>query len=72
VVALRLPESTSAEVTLSAAAGRVDSSFPELRRQDRAITKTVSGKLGAGAGRLIVNTVSGSVTLLSRPQEDAS
>ncbi|HEU5160622.1 MAG TPA: DUF4097 family beta strand repeat-containing protein [Streptosporangiaceae bacterium] len=71
-VALRLPESTSAEVTLSAAAGRIDTSFPELRRQERTITQTVSGKLGAGAGRLNVNTVSGAVTLLRRPQEDAS
>jgi hypothetical protein len=71
-VALRLPESTSAEVTLSAAAGRIDTSFPELRRQERAMTKVVAGKLGDGAGRLSVNTVSGGVTLLSRPEEDAS
>ena len=71
-VALRLPESTSAEVTLSAAAGRVDTSFPELRRTDRALTKTVTGKLGEGAGQVTVNTVSGSITLLSRPREDDS
>jgi DUF4097 and DUF4098 domain-containing protein YvlB len=70
-VALRLPERTSALVTLNAAAGRIDTSFPELQRQERAITRTVAGKLGDGAGQLTVNTVSGSVTLLSRPQEDA-
>lgn len=70
-VALRLPESTSADVTLTAAAGRIDTSFPELRREDRAITQAVSGKLGEGAGRLTVNTVSGSVTLLSRSEEEA-
>lgn len=71
-VALRVPESTSAEVALNAAAGRVDTSFPELQRQERAITRTVAGKLGAGAGHVTVSTVSGSVTLLSRPEEDAS
>ena len=70
-VALRLPEWTSAEVTLNAAAGRVDSSFAELRRQERALTRTLSGTLGDGTGQLAVNTVSGSVTLLSRPREDA-
>jgi DUF4097 and DUF4098 domain-containing protein YvlB len=65
-VALRLPESTSAQVSLNAAAGRVDSSFSGLVRQDRAVTKTLAGTLGDGTGRLNVNTVSGSVTLLSR------
>jgi hypothetical protein len=69
-VALRLPESTSAEVHLSSAAGRIDTSFPGLQRYDRAVARNVSGTLGTGAGRLTVNTVSGSVTLLSRPDDD--
>jgi hypothetical protein len=66
-VALRLPRSTSAQVTLNAVAGRVDTSFPGLQRQERAITKTLTGTLGGGAGQLAVNTVSGGITLLSRP-----
>ncbi|SEF82636.1 Putative adhesin [Thermomonospora echinospora] len=69
-VALRLPESTSAEVQLSSAAGRIDTSFPGLRRQDRAVARNMTGTLGTGTGHLTVNTVSGSVTLLSRPDDD--
>lgn len=69
-VALRLPQSTSSNVSLNAAAGRVDTSFPGLRQQERAITKTLSGTLGDGAGNLHVNTVSGAVTLLSRPDKE--
>jgi DUF4097 and DUF4098 domain-containing protein YvlB len=69
-VALRLPQSTSAQVTLNAAAGRIDTSFTELQPQERAITKTLTGTLGDGSGRLAVNTVSGGVTLLSRPDRE--
>ncbi|HEY7486882.1 MAG TPA: DUF4097 family beta strand repeat-containing protein [Streptosporangiaceae bacterium] len=69
-VALRLPASTSAQVTLNAAAGRVDTSFPEVQRLERAMTKSFAGTLGAGEGQLNVSTVSGSITLLSRPDED--
>ena len=68
-VALRLPKTTSAQVTLSTAAGQVDTSFPELRRQERTIAKSLTGTLGDGTGQLAVNTVSGGVTLLSRPDQ---
>jgi hypothetical protein len=53
-------------VTLNAAAGRIETSFPELGRTDRAVATTVSGKIGDGSGRLSVNSVSGSITLLGR------
>lgn len=66
-VALRLPESTSARVSLSSAAGRIDTSFTELQRHDRAVARNVSGELGDGTGQLTVNSVSGNVTLLGRP-----
>jgi putative adhesin len=66
-VALRVPASVSAQVTLNSAAGRVDTAFTELTRTDRAVGKSAGGTLGTGAGRLSVNTVSGPVTLLSRP-----
>lgn len=70
-VALRLPATTSAQVSLSSATGRVDSAFPGLEPLDRPVTKGVSGKLGDGTGRVSVNTVSGNVTLLSGPPAQA-
>lgn len=70
-VALRIPEDAGAEVSLNSATGRIDTSFAELGRQDRAVARSVNGKLGDGSGRLSVNTVSGSVTLLGRPVGDA-
>jgi hypothetical protein len=68
-VALRLPETTSAEVSLNSTTGRIDTAFPQLNRADRTVVKTLNGKLGDGDGRLYVNTVSASVTLLSRPAD---
>ncbi|GLW62411.1 hypothetical protein Arub01_06550 [Actinomadura rubrobrunea] len=70
-VALRVPETVSAEVTLNSAAGRIESSFPGLERQDRPIGRALAGRLGDGAGRLAVTTVSGGVTLLGRAPGDA-
>ncbi|MFB4312542.1 DUF4097 domain-containing protein [Actinomadura sp. 21ATH] len=64
-VALRIPESAGAEVSLHSAAGRIETSFA-LDREERAVTRSVSGTLGDGSGRLSVNTVSGSVALLGR------
>ncbi|TNY38481.1 DUF4097 family beta strand repeat-containing protein [Thermomonospora catenispora] len=69
-VALRLPETTSAEVHLSSATGRIDTAFPRLRQHDRTMARTVTGTLGTGEGSLTVNTVSGGITLLSRPVSD--
>lgn len=66
-VTLRLPASTSAAVSLSSATGRVESAFDGLAPVDRAVAKGVSGKLGDGSGNVQVSSVSGNVTLLSRP-----
>jgi hypothetical protein len=68
-VTLRLPESTSAEVDLNSAAGRVETAFTELHPSERPVATSLTGTLGDGSGRLSVNTVSGSVTLLSRPDD---
>jgi len=68
-VALRLPATTSAQVNLTSATGRVEAAFHGLDRADRPVAKGLSGKLGDGSGRLSVNSVSGSVTLLSRPED---
>jgi len=69
-VALRIPGTADADVTLTSAAGRIEASFPELGRQERPMARTVAGKLGTGTGRLTVNTVSGQITLLGRDDDD--
>jgi putative adhesin len=71
-VALRLPGSTSAQVSLNTVGGRIDSSFTELDPVVRSVPRSVTGTLGDGAGRLSVATVSGDVTLLSRPGNGAA
>ncbi|TDD89337.1 hypothetical protein E1293_05030 [Actinomadura darangshiensis] len=65
-VALRVAESTNAQVTLNSAAGRIETSFPELAPQERTVARSTTGKIGDGSGRLAVNTVSGTITLLGR------
>ncbi len=70
-VTMRLPESTSAQVTLNSIRGRIDSAFPALKREERAVPKTVTGTLGGGDASLNVNSVSGAITLLSRPRPAA-
>jgi hypothetical protein len=70
-VTMRLAASTSAEVSLTSVAGRIDSAFPELRRDQRAVPKSVAGTLGDGDASLNVNSVSGAITLLSRPDPEA-
>jgi DUF4097 and DUF4098 domain-containing protein YvlB len=68
-VALRIPESAGTRVALTSAAGRIETTFPELGREERAVTRSVSGKLGDGSAKLTVNTVSGGVALLGRPED---
>src|SRR5437764_885847 len=51
-VALRLPATTSAEVNLTSATGRVEAAFHGLDRTDRTVAKSLSGKLGDGSGRI--------------------
>lgn len=70
-VTVRLPEHASARVHLNSGTGRVEASFPELARRDRPIARTLAGELGDGSANLTVNSVSGAVTLLSRPAHDA-
>ncbi|MEU5881896.1 DUF4097 family beta strand repeat-containing protein [Spirillospora sp. NPDC047279] len=68
-VALRVPESASAAVSLTSAAGHIEASFPEVARQDRPVGRGQGGTIGDGSGRVSVNTVSGGITLLGRPEE---
>jgi Putative adhesin len=66
-VTMRLPETTSATVALNSLTGQVDAGFAQLTRQDRPMGKYITGTLGDGSASLSVNSVSGAITLLSRP-----
>ncbi|GAA2094204.1 DUF4097 family beta strand repeat-containing protein [Actinomadura alba] len=66
-VTLRLPASVSARIGMNTVGGRIDSSFAELDPAGGAMPKNVTGTLGDGAGEVTVTTVSGDITLLSRP-----
>ncbi|WP_019633202.1 DUF4097 family beta strand repeat-containing protein [Actinomadura atramentaria] len=68
-VALRVPATAGAAVALSSAAGAIDTSFAELRRQEVGIMKNIGGTIGDGAGKVAVTTVSGAVTLLARDDD---
>lgn len=70
-ITMRLPESISARVSLNSVSGRVDAAFPDLVRQDRPMVRNLAGTLGDGAGSLAANSVSGAITLLSRPAPEA-
>jgi hypothetical protein len=65
-VAVRLPATTSASIDLRSASGRVETAFDGLATGGKPGGTSVTGTLGAGAGRLSVSTVSGAVTLLRR------
>jgi Putative adhesin len=66
---VRLPEASDLQVQLQSTSGQVASAFAELRREGRPALRTVSGRLGAGTGRLRANTTSGHVALLRREPE---
>ncbi|GAA0455006.1 DUF4097 family beta strand repeat-containing protein [Streptomyces olivaceiscleroticus] len=71
-VAIRLPDPADAEVEASTTSGSVSNAFDDLRVGGQWGTKSITGRLGAGTGRLKVTTVSGSLALLRRPPaEDA-
>jgi hypothetical protein len=67
-VTLRLPAETEARVNLHSVSGGVRSEFTELRSMSSPASHTVSGSLGAGSGRVSVNTMSGRVMLLRRAE----
>ncbi len=71
-VAIRLPAQASTRVELRSTGGRVQSEFDGLVPAHAPGGTTLTGTLGAGAGRLAVTTVSGLVTLLERDHHPAS
>jgi hypothetical protein len=67
-IAVRLPEPTDAEVHADTAAGSISNAFEDLMRVGGLPgTRRVTGRLGAGGGRIRATTVSGSIALLRRP-----
>jgi hypothetical protein len=70
-VTMRLPKSTSAKVALNSMGGRIDAAFDGLGREERPVPRSVTGTLGDGAASLNVYSVSGAITLLSRPDPEA-
>jgi Toastrack DUF4097 len=66
-VTVRLPAGTDIAVRMHSTAGNVRSEFDSLRTATPYWSHTVSGNVGEGSGRVSVDSVSGAVTLLRRP-----
>ncbi|MFH8973928.1 DUF4097 family beta strand repeat-containing protein [Streptomyces sp. NPDC017890] len=72
-IAIRLPQPADARVEANTASGTVSSAFEDLRVGGQWGAKRITGRLGAGNGRLKATTISGSIALLRRPAaEDTS
>ncbi|GGY78421.1 hypothetical protein CP967_10585 [Streptomyces nitrosporeus] len=66
-IAIRLPHPADAKVEANTTTGAVSNAFEDLRVSGQWGAKRITGKLGAGTGRLKATTVSGSIALLRRP-----
>ncbi|MFI8087451.1 DUF4097 family beta strand repeat-containing protein [Streptomyces sp. NPDC086080] len=66
-IAIRLPDPADAEVEANTASGAISNAFDSLRVQGQWGAHKLTGRLGAGSGRLRATTVSGSIALLRRP-----
>ena len=75
-IAIRLPHPADAEVEANTASGTISNAFEGLRVHGQWGAHRITGRLGAGTGRLRATTVSGSIALLRRPpredEEDAA
>lgn len=69
-VAIRLPRPADTTVEAGSTNGDFSNAFEELTLGGSWGAKKLSGKLGAGTGRLQVTTVSGAISLLSRPEPE--
>ncbi|MEU3029100.1 DUF4097 family beta strand repeat-containing protein [Streptomyces incarnatus] len=66
-IAIRLPHPADAEVEANTASGRISNAFEGLRVRGQWGAHKITGRLGAGTGRLRATTVSGAIALLRRP-----
>ncbi|WP_230984249.1 DUF4097 family beta strand repeat-containing protein [Microbispora oryzae] len=69
-IVVRVPRTVDADVSVRSTSGRIESAFPELRRDDRPRPRSLTGRLGGGMAHLAATSVSGGVTLLSRQTTD--
>ncbi|WP_455679052.1 DUF4097 family beta strand repeat-containing protein [Streptomyces bottropensis] len=69
-IAIRLPHRTDAEVEANTASGTISNAFEDLRVSGPWGAHKITGRLGAGNGRLRATTVSGSIALLRRPPSE--
>ncbi|MFI9242930.1 DUF4097 family beta strand repeat-containing protein [Streptomyces sp. NPDC053086] len=69
-IAIRLPHPADAEVEANTASGTISNAFDGLRVHGHWGAHKITGRLGAGTGRLRATTVSGSIALLRRPSRD--
>ncbi|MGW7818433.1 DUF4097 family beta strand repeat-containing protein [Streptomyces puniciscabiei] len=69
-IAIRLPHPADAEVEANTASGRISNAFDGLRVHGQWGAHKITGRLGAGTGRLRATTVSGSIALLRRPPRE--
>ncbi|MEU9048537.1 MULTISPECIES: DUF4097 family beta strand repeat-containing protein [unclassified Kitasatospora] len=69
-VVLRIPSRTDARVEAGSTSGDISSSFEQLKLSGSWGAKKLSGQLGEGRGSVNVTTVSGAVTVLSRPEPE--
>ncbi|MFI9600861.1 DUF4097 family beta strand repeat-containing protein [Streptomyces sp. NPDC052043] len=71
-IAIRLPHPADAQVDANTASGTVSNAFEDLKVSGQWGAKRITGRLGAGNGRLKATTVSGSIALLRRPPAEDS
>ncbi|MEU7426656.1 DUF4097 family beta strand repeat-containing protein [Streptomyces sp. NPDC040750] len=69
-IAVRLPHPADAEVEANTASGTISNAFDGLRVHGQWGAHKITGRLGAGTGKLRATTVSGSIALLRRPPRD--
>jgi hypothetical protein len=69
-IAIRLPHPADADVEANTASGKISNAFDDLRVHGQWGAHRVTGRLGAGTGKLRATTVSGSIALLRRPQQE--
>ncbi len=69
-IAIRLPHPADADVEANTASGKISNAFDDLRVHGQWGAHRVTGRLGAGTGKLRATTVSGSIALLRRPQPE--
>ncbi|MDC0768106.1 DUF4097 family beta strand repeat-containing protein [Streptomyces sp. HD] len=69
-IAIRLPAPADADVEANTASGTISNAFEDLRVHGQWGAHKITGRLGAGTGKLRATTVSGSIALLRRPPKE--